>query len=290
MVKKDLICILNGGLGNQLFQVAHAYTLEKKYGVTPIYDMGEYLFVTKYRKPDIYRLKISEQMTFKSFDKRLRSWWRHQYVNEFAYKFFKKNIFKEEKYRNKNYHWITGEESDYFDEKSELNVILGYFQREKFFISARDDLQQLLIPRDDLIDQQTREYEKKMRSEQSVSIHVRRGDFVDLGIGLSMEYYHKAIALIKKKLSGDIKFYIFSNDINWCKTQFSDLDCEYVSLQGKDADINEMYLMSCCKHNITSNSTFGWWGAWLNGNPDKIVIAPTVGISQGVLPDSWIKI
>ena len=289
---RELVCILIGGLGNQLFQVAHAYNLAKKYNANLVFDMGEYLFQTKNRKPDIYRLKISEKLLFKSFDSRLYSWWTHEYINEFAWKLFKKEVFKEESFRSKKYHWITGESSDFLEENM-FNVILGYFQREKFFISSQTELRPLLAPKDSLIDSETRSYKQKMQSEQSVSIHVRRGDFVDLGAGLSMKYYNESITLMKELLSNnsnDLKFYVFSNDIDWCKKKFVDTNIEFVSIQGKNADINEMYLMSCCKHNITSNSTYGWWGAWLNSNPKKIVIAPSTGISQQIIPQSWIRI
>ncbi|MHB8710418.1 MAG: alpha-1,2-fucosyltransferase [Minisyncoccota bacterium] len=140
----------------------------------------------------------------------------------------------------------------------------------------------------------------KVRECDSVSIHIRRGDYVNSpktnqfhGV-CSLKYYNEAIALIVQKIANPV-FFVFSDDIAWAranlKTRYS---IEYVS-DKKIPDYEELIIMSRCKHNILANSSFSWWGAWLNENPDKIVIAPKkwfVGNTDttDLIPASWIRL
>ena len=141
---------------------------------------------------------------------------------------------------------------------------------------------------------------------KSVSIHVRRGDFISNPYAseqhniLTMDYYHRALAHLTSKISKEnLKVYIFSDDIPWVKENLilAGFEVEYVSYKtAKIYDYEEIYLMSLCDHNIIANSSFSWWGAWLNRNPDKIVIAPEKWIrnpyinTNDVCPSSWIRI
>jgi hypothetical protein len=126
------------------------------------------------------------------------------------------------------------------------------------------------------------------------SIHVRRGDYLHPNCHghhpiLPIDtYYNKAIEMFP-----DEKFIIFSDDIEWCKQNFNIADAIFVS----EKDYVELYMMSLCKNNIIANSTFSWWGAYLNENPDKKVGAPDqwFGLKspnnyKDIVPDSWIKI
>lgn len=120
-----------------------------------------------------------------------------------------------------------------------------------------------------------------LKRRKAVGIHIRRGDFLDpkyareIGSICDVKYYIRAIKLIKEKYI-DIFFCFFSNDIEWVKNTFHEENAIYVerSMFHEYHDWYDMYLMSVCKHNIIPNSTFGWWGAWLNQNQDKTVIAP----------------
>ncbi|MDO8610808.1 MAG: alpha-1,2-fucosyltransferase, partial [bacterium] len=111
-----------------------------------------------------------------------------------------------------------------------------------------------------------------------ISIHVRRGDFITNKANpqfIGLDYYKSAINKINKLVNNPL-FFVFSNDIPWCKTNLSSLadDIHYINHnKGKDA-YKDLLLMSACKHNIVANSTFSWWGAWLNQNSKKIVIDP----------------
>jgi hypothetical protein len=140
---------------------------------------------------------------------------------------------------------------------------------------------------------------KLIESCLSVSIHVRRGDYVgseyfDI---CGREYYLKAVSFITEKISINHKptFFVFSDDIAWCKNIFLGDNFNFIDNNKAQYSYKDMQLMSLCKHNIIPNSSFGWWGAWLNRNNQKIVIAPqkwfgTYDCETDIIPDSWLKI
>lgn len=152
----------------------------------------------------------------------------------------------------------------------------GYFQTDKYFSGHRDlILSQLDFkqPYKDSASSYMENIRMSTKSSRIASIHVRRGDYVmspDHHPVCSLEYYEKAIS--EMELEGDVKFIIFSDDTEWCKGVFfgdsyivSDLDNPYI----------EMCAMSMCDNNIIANSSFSWWAAWLNKNPNKKVVAPS---------------
>jgi glycosyltransferase involved in cell wall biosynthesis len=127
---------------------------------------------------------------------------------------------------------------------------------------------------------------------EKTSVHIRRGDYLKLyphHIFVGEDYYTKAI----NKINSD-KYLVFSDDLEWCKSFFTGKQFDFVS----DEDYNELYLMSLCKNNIIGNSTFSWWGAWLNQNPNKKVIAPNTWFgpryshfnTSDLIPNDWIKL
>ena len=111
----------------------------------------------------------------------------------------------------------------------------------------------------------------------------------------AIEYYEKAINYVKNKIEGPV-FFIFSNDIDWCKENFSFEEAYFVDWNIGEKSFRDMQLMSSCKHNIIANSSFSWWGAWLNNNLDKIIIAPSKWLNDervdidDIIPEGWIKI
>ena len=131
----------------------------------------------------------------------------------------------------------------------------------------------------------------------SVSLHIRRGDYVhsaarDLFGGVcDIGYYNSALALLKSKIP-DVSVYVFSDEIEWAKANLSHANTVFLE---QCADYEEMFLMSRCEHNIIANSSFSWWGAWLNTNAEKIVIAPrrwhkTGGNALTPVPASWTRL
>ncbi len=176
----------------------------------------------------------------------------------------------------------------------------GEFQNEKYFKDIRpqllEDLQYKTKP-----NKQNSELLKDIMSrDNTVSIHVRRGDYVDhpnaskFHVTTKLDYYGRAITLMARKL-GKPYFYVFSDDPIWCKKNlYSKFPMHFVDINKNGSD--DMRLMRSCQHNIMANSSFSWWGAWLNENPKKIIIAPKKWFGDSVLgadsiiPKDWIRL
>lgn len=176
--------------------------------------------------------------------------------------------------------------------------INGYFQTEKYFSNYRNDILSLFSFKSPYKDT-SMNYIENIRSEESksviVSIHVRRGDYLmypDHHPVCSSEYYKKSILKIKEEFE-KVKFLIFSDDLEWCRRQFREEEYKVVDLGNPYTEIS---LMSLCDHHIIANSSFSWWGAWLNQSPEKKVIAPKNWFgtainknTKDVYCDGWIK-
>lgn len=224
-------CRLMGGLGNYMFQIGAAYTHAKHMSSQLIVDVND---IVQVHKP---------------------------------YREYLQNVFRKITFGNPNVEFVYNEPSFTHTPIPQIDNIklIGYFQSEKYFdrelILELFDLSELIS--NDLT------YLSDIINSDSVSIHVRRGDYVGLQNHhplCSVEYYKVAI----EYFGNDKKYFVFSDDIDWCKQFFVDIDVTFV--EGL-CDWHEMYLMSVCKHNIIANSTFSWWGAWLNKN-NNMVIAP----------------
>ena len=169
----------------------------------------------------------------------------------------------------------------------------GYWQNELYFSNIRELLLRELSPISSM-NHLGCVYLESIKNTNSVSLHVRRGDYLNLkNIGvLDVDYYMKAAEHIRNSVEKPT-FYIFSDDLDWCKKSLGFLDdCIYVDRTS--TEIDDLKLMSFCRHNIIANSSFSWWGAWLNQNPKKTVIAPKGWLlndpdsSNVILPD-WVK-
>jgi hypothetical protein len=177
----------------------------------------------------------------------------------------------------------------------------GFWQSEKYFKDFEED-----IGKDFTLKSIGNEakiiLEEIVSSTMPIAIQIRRGDNVTNPHSArhhgcpGMDYYSRAIRTIEEKLPVDnIRFFVFSDDIEWVKENLSSLSCTFVSKKGI-RDYEEIELMRACKHHIISNSTLGWWGAWLNPNPNKIVIVPKQWVKKAqwqhkdTVPKSWIRI
>lgn len=170
----------------------------------------------------------------------------------------------------------------------------GYWQNEQYFTKIREFLLQGLKPKLPL-SHQAQAYQLQIANTPSVSLHVRRGDYLnhpEIGV-LDLSYYQQAHAYMTSKLEKPI-FYIFSNDQAWCKQNFKFIE-NAVYIEDTQTEIDDIMLMSHCQHNIIANSSFSWWAAWLNNNQGKIVIAPKHWMAVNPKgykwsPDEWIEI
>ena len=178
-------------------------------------------------------------------------------------------------------------EIEYFDKIR----LTGYYQSEKFF--DKEYVKELFI-----LDEKTLSYINNtyghLFNEEIISLHVRRGDYLNRPLRqpiCEMPYFNRAISYLGK----DKRYLILSDDIEWCKKKFIGKNF-YFSIN--EPPIVDLYLQTFCTHNIISNSSFSWWGAWLNPNPSKIVIAPIkwFGLQmtnynlKDLIPAEWIRI
>ncbi|MCK9351778.1 MAG: alpha-1,2-fucosyltransferase [Candidatus Pacebacteria bacterium] len=261
-----------GGLGNQMFQYAFGRRLS-------LDQKSELFFDTSW-----YKKSPDRNFTIENF----------QIAGKPSTKFEKiKRLFSE----------TIEEKTLLFDTKvlstNDSLFLNGYWQSPKYFEDIEDILRKdftLKKPQGEKYDEMLR----KITMGNSVSLHVRRGDYlaeknVSVYTECSPEYYKKAIQYVKE-INEDIHLFIFSDDTDWVKENLKiDLPATYVSAE-HFTDYQELTLMSACRHNITANSTFSWWGAWLNKNPEKIVITPGKWLvtdsnyENDLLPEEWTKL
>lgn len=175
----------------------------------------------------------------------------------------------------------------------------GIWQGEVFFKPVINDIQSIFRFDESLLNVRTREFASWITSENAISIHIRRGDYLgsfysnEATVGCTKAYYDAAIQYFRERIERP-KFAVFSDDIPFCRELFVDSDFAFADFNSGDDSWQDMYLMHLCKHNIIANSTFSWWGAYLNANPAKAVIAPRLWWygydTSAVIPAAWIKL
>jgi hypothetical protein len=151
------------------------------------------------------------------------------------------------------------------------NLLGGYYQSEKYFLDYESEIRDMLSFKDEILDKVIGKNSEILSGESSkISMHLRRGDYLKWPNHhpvLDVSFFERA----SKEFPEDSIFIVFSDDPEWCKQNFP--KGNYVVIEGQE-DYEDLCLMTLCDHNCIANSTFSWWGAWLNPNPDKIVVAP----------------
>ena len=256
---------LLGGIGNNLFQIACAYAYSLKHNKELILINEK--FGTVHNSLDTYKENILKNIEFvEKYD-----------ISKFI---------------NYNEPTFNFNEISYIEDDVCLN---GYFQSCKYFEGYEKEVIELFSYPQECADNIKEKY-KDLLSQNTCSLHVRRGDFLNLPNHhptQNMNYYMKAI----KQMPKDSVFLIFSDDIKWCKENFPDMPEKFRFIEG-NKDYEDLYLMSHCKNNIICNSTFSWWAAWLNNNSDKITVAPSIWFgpelsgnnTDDLYCEGWIKI
>lgn len=167
----------------------------------------------------------------------------------------------------------------------------GFFQCERYFLHNRDLILDMFEPSDIINEYISNKYSELLMGE-TCGIHVRRGDYLKLQhvhAVQNIDYFNLGMAAIGKV----DRYLVFSDDIQWCKDNFKGK--EFVFIEG-EKDYIDLFLLSKCTHQITSNSSFSWWGAWLNKSMDKKVVGPLRWFnepsidSKDILPESWTHI
>ncbi len=210
------------------------------------------------------------------------------------------------KIRNKLFPNTTIVQDSHFFNPEHLKLknevcIVGRWQSEKYFADANADLRKEFQFKDAL-DAPNARIASTIKQGHSVAVHVRRSDYVTNkiyfeGLGaLDKRYYDAAIAMIKSRVD-NLHFFVFSEDIDWCKANIQEANITYVTQDNSSRSAEfDMHLMSLCKHQVISNSTFAWWGAWLSETSDSIIVAPGNWAKTDpfnppyIIPERWMKV
>lgn len=252
-----LTCDLIGGLGNKMFQIATTYSLSL--------DNNDHCV-----------FEFSEQSN------------AHQHITTYL-----DNIFRNINFGYSGCNLVHQEPHFHYYKIPYINnlKLLGYFQSEKYFSHNRKDILKLFSMDDTNKSYIMNKYGYLFKNE-TCSLHIRRGDYMTLPNHhplCDISYYYEAML----NMSPDTTYLIFSNDIMWCKSNFVGDNFVFID----ESDYIDMWLMSLCNHNIIANSSFSWWGAWLNQNPNKKVIAPKKWFGPAInhdtkdlIPEKWLTI
>ncbi|MCS3830051.1 hypothetical protein GGP91_002137 [Salinibacter ruber] len=173
----------------------------------------------------------------------------------------------------------------------------GYWQNEKYFLDIEDTIRKD-FEHIDSMSSRDKEIKNKIYKRNSVAVHFRRlhDDENQLYGKLPKSYYEQSLHMMKERVD-DITFFVFGDDIEWAKQNFfHDESVVYIDHNNYANAHRDMLLMSYCDHQVISNSTFSWWGAWLNDNNEKTVISPKWWFKddernchQDIIPSRWIK-
>ncbi len=296
-----IISKILGGLGNQLFQYAVARNLAEKNQTELLVDISGFQNYPL-RKYQLERFRISGLV---ATAEDLRS----ALGSRYSARNLIRHIAAMTKWDKLNYlprcAYIT-EKFYHFDSKipaiRRKHVYLrGYWQSEKYFSDIEGILRAELVLRDEM-SRKSKEFETIIEESESISVHVRRGDYVSEAQNRAVfakcgpSYFKKAVEHISSLVKRP-RLFLFSDDPDWVRKSITfDVPMTIVDHNGSEKDYEDLQLMAMCKHNIIVNSTFGWWGAWLNKNTEKVVVAPKLWFRAGnydtsdLLPRSWVKI
>jgi hypothetical protein len=284
-----VIVKLKGGIGNQMFQYAAAKRLtyllgsELKLDITDFPDHNNRTFSLECFNIDIQLANTHEINSLK-------------YCKET----FMDRILNKALKPGPNY--ILEQQTGFCPEILELHdgvYLEGYWQSEKYFkdieSTIRNNFTFKTPPKGNSM-----KISRLIKSTESISIHVRRGDYInnpktkDTHGTCSTDYFEKALEYFSE-FDKNFHLFIFSDDLPWAKANLN-FSHEVTFVSNNDNDFEDLRLMSLCKHNIIANSSFSWWGAWLNNHSDKTIIAPSQWfknqnyIDADLLPENWIRV
>lgn len=293
-----VIISIGGGLGNQMFQYAFCCMVKHVY---PDVEIKLDIMHTLSDDHNGYELKRvfgieEEECTLEE----LRQVSDVYPVNGPHYKFYhfmeriRNRLLGHRKSCIAQRDFTVYEDRFFHLDMSQSYYFYGVFANFQFFDKIKDKIR-MIYQFPQITDESNIRWEKEISNSESVGIHIRHGDYVAWGIELVPEkFYRKAIAYIREHiLDRELKYFVFTDDPVYAKETYSDMDNLYVveGNIGKNSYI-DMQLMSLCKHNITANSTFSFWGAYLNSNPCKIVVAPDMPCTGWRKPfacEEWVR-
>jgi hypothetical protein len=278
---------LIGGLGNQMFQYAAGRALAERLGTELLLDTRDFEHYTLHSY-GLCRFAITKQVANSAQLSRWPSWIRRG-----------SRLLRRIGIHTRWFNEIQFEYDSAWESIPDGTLIDGYFQSQRYFAGTAESIRREFVPVAPL-SQQNANYAKLARDCDSVMIHVRRGDYVTNLNTLkfhgvcSIAYYEASINYIRERLVNP-RFFVFSNDMAWAQENLK-LGDDAVFVTGNDTSPEiDIHLMAQCRHYIIANSTFSWWGAWLNFSKEKIVIAPecwfaSLTNTRDLIPQEWVRI
>lgn len=261
-----------GGFGNQMFQYAFLVALQEKFQEEILADitMFDHYETHDFCLVDFFgmELKLANSSDLNKVTRYSKTALLQKLINKYLSPkntvFYEKTICKFDK--------------SSFDDINDRYYV-GYWINTDYFNSVEAKIRKSFVFKREL-DIKNQQVMYKISKSESVSIHVRRTNYIPTGDHLEcpLEYYKAAIDYIAQN-KGNVSFFVFSDDIAWCKENFpplmGDSACLFIDWNNeRESHYIDMQLMAACRNNILANSTFSWWGAWLNTNSDKIVTVP----------------
>ena len=291
-----IVVKLKGGLGNQMFQYAFGKSLSLRSNTELILDTSQLTYAVDIphvtsRAFELSVFGIPETIVNRRDLFGFGPSFPYQ-LNKLVDPFLK---------TLKNQRTLTDAHPTLDVRKKKDILVDGYFQKERYFLKDEALIRRAFVFKAPL-DEENEGIMKEIVAHNSVSIHVRRGDYVANKVTnhyhgvCGIDYYEPSIHLIKRSFSSP-RFFVFSDDVAWCRDNLSPFlpsDSLFISHNTGPDSYKDMQLMSRCKHHIIANSSFSWWGAWLNASPTKTVVAPKHWFAndsvntEGLYPKSWL--
>ena len=281
-----IIFRLSGGFGNQLWSYAAGYSLAKQRGELFALDTSTQEADWFFRDYDIahYNITMDKKICYRLGDaKKDHLFWNHFYRRK-ALGLFTPTV----KERDKSVY-----DPGNFDRKGRTIYYIGDWQHLEYFEKYEKDIRRMYVYQDPLSEAASEIKKEVSGMKQSVAIHVRRGDYVRIGIALGEEYYRAAVEKMAGCLSDPV-FYCFSEDLEWVRNAFAGMPYQfrYMEYPSENKGLEDFELIRACSHQIISRSSYSWWGAFLNENIDKIVIYPNERDEKDhkTWSDKWLSI
>lgn len=294
-----IIARINGGLGNQLFQYATARAISLKLNRKLLLDIDWYHNIRKQENHLDPNATTLRDFSLKYFNIKSRvitkfhlNWINRLEIrskNSKLYKFLADGPLNNLSYTPINHNNFSLE----YIQKYPRIYLTGYWQNNDIIEKYKNLLYNDLILKYPL-SINSENHLKSINEKNSVAIHVRRGDYISkpesrkMHASCSSNYYYNSIDYIQNKLT-NLHYFIFSDDTKWVKNNL-DLTTNTTFIDNNEPEYEHLFLMSQCKHQITANSTFSWWAAWLNMNLQKIIITPQYWYNDKHLNDTVIRI
>ncbi|ASU36804.1 alpha-1,2-fucosyltransferase [Mucilaginibacter xinganensis] len=288
---------LQGGLGNQMFQYAFGLALSAKLNTHLYFDLSFFKQDDHGLTPRTYQLDLFSKRVNIAGDGMINRFLNPGLMQRICNK---TGIGKTTIYREK----AMSFNPDVFAVKQPAYVE-GFWQSELYFAPVSASIRKALTFRAPLNEESAKIAAGLAQQANTVSVHVRRGDYVSskttnqLHGTCSVTYYQKAIALVKEQVADPV-FFFFSDDSEWVQQHLLPLTEKGVLVQHNlhNDSWQDMALMSKCKHHIIANSSFSWWGAWLNPDIEKVVIAPEdwfntkseYFVASNIVPSNWLRL